>query len=304
MDLSIVIPVYNSEEILENLIEKIKININFVDTFELILVNDNSKDNSWQKIVELKKTNDFIVGINLMKNFSQHNAIMAGLNHTSGEVVIMMDDDLQHDPKYINVIFDKVKYNGFDVCYTNFKNKQHEKWKNLGSQFNDIMVNHLIKKPKELYLSPFKGISKQVKDLIIDYNGPYPYIDGLILSVTNKITSINIEHNVRFSGQGNYTLSKSITLWSKMATGFSISPLRFATYFGLLVSLFSFLLLILFVIQKFTYNAMPDGWTTIVVLILFFGGVQLFSIGIIGEYIGRTYLNINKKAQYIIREIV
>ena len=145
-------------------------------------------------------------------------------------------------------------------------------------------------------------MTKQVNDFIVDYDGPYPYVDGLILSVTNHITYIEVEHHKRFEGEGNYTLRKSIALWTKMATGFSISPLRLATYMGLSLSFLSALLLILFIIQKFVYDAMPNGWTSITVLILFFGGVQLFSIGIIGEYVGRMYLRINKKAQYIIRE--
>jgi len=302
MDLSIVIPVYNSRDIVFNLLETIKNNINFVNKYEVILVNDNSSDDSWRKIVELKDSYPFLKGVNLMRNFSQHNAIMAGLNEASGEVIVTMDDDLQHNPADIKLIYEKIKNEGWDVCYTKFRSKNHKSWKLLGSDFNDYVANLLIKKPKDLYLSPFRGMTRQVKDFVIEYNGPYPYVDGLILSVTTHVTSVEVEHHCRLVGDGNYTLVKSIALWTKMATGFSVLPLRFATYMGIFVSFFSLLLLLLFVVQKFIYDAMPDGWTSIVVLILFFGGVQLLAIGIIGEYIGRTYLNVNKKEQYIIRE--
>jgi undecaprenyl-phosphate 4-deoxy-4-formamido-L-arabinose transferase len=287
---------------MEKFVQVILEEINFVESFELILVNDGSPDGSWEKIVELKKKYSFIKGVNLIRNFSQHNAIMAGLNEATGEIIITMDDDLQHNPADIKHIYSKIKDEYFDVCYTRFTNREHEKWKQAGSKFNDMIANILIKKPKDLYLSPFRGMSKMVKDQLVKYDGPYPYVDGLILSITRNITVLDVKHNKRFEGTGNYNLRKSVSLWTKMATGFSITPLRFATYFGIVTAFFSFLLLFFYIFQKLIYNSMPDGWTSIIVLILFFGGVQLISIGLIGEYVGRTYLNINKKAQFIIRD--
>lgn len=302
MKLSICVPVYKSETILEKFVETIEKEVRFVDNLELILVNDCSPDGSWEKIVELKKKYDFIVGVNLIKNFSQHNAVMAGLNEASGDIIITMDDDLQHNPADIVKLYNKIVNEGYDVCYTKFSNREHKNWKVWGSKFNDMVANLLVRKPKELYLSPFRAMTKQIKDLIVNYDGPYPYVDGLLLSVTSKISVVEVEHNKRFEGEGNYNFVKSISLWTKMATGFSVLPLRIATYLGIFISLSAFLLLAIFILQKFIYDAMPDGWTSIVVLILFFGGVQLFTIGIIGEYVGRTYLNINKKAQFIVRE--
>jgi undecaprenyl-phosphate 4-deoxy-4-formamido-L-arabinose transferase len=304
MKLSICVPVYKSETILEKFVETIKKEVTFVDSYELILVNDCSPDKSWEKIVQLKNKYTFIIGVNLIKNFSQHNAVMAGLNEASGDIVITMDDDLQHNPADIIKLYNKIINEKYDVCYTKFLNREHKNWKVLGSKFNDMVANLLISKPKDLYLSPFRAMTKQVKDLIVSYDGPYPYVDGLILSATNNLGVIEVEHNKRFEGEGNYNFVKSVSLWTKMATGFSILPLRIATYLGIFTALSAFLLLIVFVLQKFIYNSMPDGWTSIVVLILFFGGIQLFSIGIIGEYVGRTYLNINKKKQFIVREKV
>lgn len=304
MDLSIVVPVYNSSNILPEFVDEVKKEIKFVDKFELILVNDNSPDSSWDKIKELQKKYPFIKGLNLMKNYSQHNAIMAGIGESVGDIVVIMDDDLQHSPSDIVKIFSKIKNDNYDVCYTKFGEKKHTNWKILGSWFNDKIANILINKPKKLYLSPFKGMSRQVADLIVDYEGPYPYVDGLILSVTDNITYVEANHNERYSGEGNYTLIKSISLWTKMATGFSVLPLRFATYVGSLVSLISLLAIVYFILQKILIDRMPDGWSTIVVLVLFFGGLQLFTIGVIGEYVGRIYLNINSKKQYIVRDKV
>lgn len=304
MDLSICVPVYNSENILEKFVSVIEDSIDFVDEFELVLVNDYSSDNSWNKIVELKDKYSFIKGVNLIKNYSQHNAVMAALNESSGDIIVTMDDDLQHNPADIVKLYKKITDKNVDVCYTEFTSREHKNWKVVGSQFNDLVANILIKKPKNLYLSPFRAMTKQIKDMIIQYEGPYPYVDGLILSITNNITVIEVEHSKRFEGEGNYNLSKSISLWTKMATGFSVIPLRFATYLGVITSGISFVFLLFLIFQKIVYDAMPDGWTSIMVLILFFGGVQLFSLGLIGEYMGRAYLNINKKAQYIIREKV
>ena len=151
MDLSIVVPVYNSEEILHTLVDTIQKDVKFVKDFELILVNDNSPDKSWDKIKELREIFPFIKGINLMRNYSQHNAIMAGLGEASGDVIVTMDDDLQHRPKDIELLYNEIKYNSYDVCYTKFSKKSHQKWKLLGSKFNDFVANSLINKPKDLY---------------------------------------------------------------------------------------------------------------------------------------------------------
>lgn len=302
MQLSIVIPVYNSFNILDELAKRIHEEINFVNTFELILVNDCSPDKSWEKISLLVEKYPFIKGINLRKNSSQHNAIMAGLNYACGDVIVMMDDDLQHSPQYIQNLYEKI-HAGSDVCYTKFFKKKHASWKVLGSDFNDLVANLLLKKPKDLYLSSFKAISKAILPEIIAYDGPYPYVDGLILGITQSISVIEIEHNARFEGNGNYNFIKSLSLWLKMATSFSVLPLRVATYLGIIISLISFCLGIYYLFLGLFSDNIPHGWTTLIVVILFLGGVQLISIGIIGEYIGRSYLKLNKKYQFVVKEV-
>jgi len=303
MDLSIVIPVYNSANILSELLIQIKKDIQFTKKFEVILVNDCSPDDSWNIIKDLILKYDFLKAINLRKNSGQHNAIMAGLNHAKGDIIVMMDDDLQHSPKYIEELYEQI-LSGFDICYTKFLSSKHRGWKVLGSKFNDTVANILLKKPKGLYMSSFKAISKDILDEIISYDGPYAYVDGLILATTNNITTITVEHKARHDGEGNYNLLSSISLWSKMATSFSVLPLRIATFAGLFISICSFLLGLYFIFAKLFGGSVPDGWTSLIVVVLFLGGIQLLSLGIIGEYIGRSYLKLNGKKQYIIKEII
>jgi undecaprenyl-phosphate 4-deoxy-4-formamido-L-arabinose transferase len=213
-----------------------------------------------------------------------------------------MDDDLQHSPSDIKVIYDELLNSEFDICYTKFEKKFHSRWKIAGSKFNDLVAQMLIKKPKNLYLSPFKGLKRPLVDVMVDYKGPYPYIDGLILSLTDRITTVSVDHHKRYSGKGNYSFKKSLSLWIKMSTGFSLVPLRVATYTGGIILSISFFVILLLLVQKIIYNLMPDGWTTITILLIFFGSLQLLSIGLIGEYIGRIYLKLNQKQQYVIRE--
>jgi len=303
MKLSIVIPVYNSESILSELLVQITEKVDFTDDYEIILVNDCSPDNSWQIMKKLTSTYQRLKIINLRKNSGQHNAIMAGLNYSNGDVIIMMDDDLQHSPIYIKELYNQIK-NGYDVCYTKYLNRKHDGWKIIGSKFNDAVANILLDKPKGLYMSSFKAIDKSIKDEIIKYDGPYAYVDGLILSVTNSVTTIPIQHQKRFIGDSNYNLISLITLWTKMATSFSVLPLRLATIVGFVISILSFVLGVYFILSKLFGSYTPDGWTSLIVIILFLGGIQLLSLGIIGEYIGRSYLKVNGKKQYIVKEVL
>lgn len=304
--ISIIIPVYRSERILPVLVQKIfevMRNTPYANNFELILVNDGSPDNSWQVIEQLVKEYQFLVGICLMKNMGQHNAIMAGLRQGSGEIFIIMDDDLQHPPEQLPMLVAAIEA-GSDVCYTKYLNSKHALWKRAGSWFNDRIATILTGKSKDIYLSSFKALHQRVVNEIIKYDGPFPYVDGLILGVTRNITTISINHQPRHEGEGNYNLRSSISLWLKMATNFSILPLRVATILGMAIALVSILLILFVVVQKILYPEIPAGWTSLFIMILFMGGVQLCALGIIGEYVGRTYLNVNKRPQYAIRSVV
>ena len=183
MILSIVIPVYNSENILDDLINQISLEIkkktNLLKDFEIILVNDNSLDNSWNKIKEIANNQNNIIGINLSKNFGQHNALMAGIKNSKGDFLITMDDDLQHPPSYIIDIINKLS-EGFDVCYTKYQNNKYSFLKKLGSAINDRVANIVLGKPKNIYLSSYRGIKKNVINELKKFDGPYVYLDGII----------------------------------------------------------------------------------------------------------------------------
>jgi undecaprenyl-phosphate 4-deoxy-4-formamido-L-arabinose transferase len=300
--LSIVVPVYRSAQILPQLVDLIYSEMNkegLADSFELLLVNDDSPDNSWQVIRSLAQKHAFIKGISLRRNFGQHNAIMAGLNYVSGDFIVLMDDDLQHPPHAIGDLV-RALSEGYDVCYTNYLNRQHAAWKKLGSQFNDWVATHLLGKPKGLYLSSFKGLRKEIAQEIIQYDGPYAYVDGLIFDVTRSITTIDIDHQARHDGEGNYNLRRSLSLWLKMATSFSVLPLRLATYTGFVLAAVSSIMIVFVLVQKLMHPDLPAGWASLIATILFIGGIQTLCIGVMGEYLGRTYLKLNRKPQFVV----
>ncbi|UYB51728.1 glycosyltransferase family 2 protein [Xanthomonas sp. AM6] len=300
-ELSIVIPVYRSATILPVLADRIEqaLGTAFHDNFEVILVNDCSPDDSWEVLLRLAADRPWWKVVNLRKNAGQHNAILVGLRLSSGRRVVTMDDDLQHSPEDIPLLLGALNQK-VDVCYAKFRSKQHPLWKRAGSAFNDAVANRLLGKPPGLYLSPFKAMVGGIRDEVIKFTGPHVYLDGLILSATNRLTTITLDHHQRADGQSGYSLRKSISLWLKMATSFSLLPLRLASMSGLMFAALGFLLALAFVIQRFTLNAMPVGWSSLIVSALIMGGIQLMALGIIGEYLGRVLLHVNGNPQAVV----
>ena len=297
--LSIIIPVYNSQDCLDQLQKKI--NKEIEHDHEIIFVNDESEDNSWQVIKNIADNNKDIIGINLLKNVGQDNAIMAGLSFAKGSFIIIMDDDLQHDPTDIINLYNKC-IEGYDVVYGNFSKKKQKLWKNFGSWLNGKFASIFIKKPKNIYISPFKVIKKNIVDQILKFNRPFPYVDGIIFSLTSNITQIDIKHYHRSEGKSNYSISNSLTIFVNHLTGYSILPLRIVTFLGLIFATIGSVLTIYLIIDYFSRHYIPEGWTSLMVVLLFVGGIIMFSLGIIGEYIGRLYLLMNSKPQYIIKD--
>ena len=305
--LSIVIPVYGSERVLPELVVQLT---RVIDTlaginksYEIIFVCDRSPDKSWKVIQSLAATYPQVQGILLRTNAGQHNALMAGFTRAKGELVVTMDDDLQHSPNDIPRLLNELKQ-GHDVVFARFKNRNHALWKIWGSRLNDVVAGYLMKKPKGLYLSPFRAMKSSIRDEIVNYKGPYVYVDGLILSVTRDIGTVEVEHYERHAGDSGYSFRKSISLWLKMATNFSVVPLRITSLCGMIFAGFGFFLAILLIIQKFTINIMPVGWTSLIVTVLIIGGAQLLAIGVLGEYLGKVLLTLNGKPQYVIAETV
>ncbi len=302
---SVVVPVYNSEAILEELARQVAGALSqegWDGQFELILVNDCSPDGSWRVITELARRHPWVKGISLRKNFGQHNALMAGLHHARGAVVVLMDDDLQHPPTDIVRLVQALENDpSADICYTRYLGRQHASWKKLGSRFNDWVANLVLKKPKDLYLSSFKALRREVVQEIIRYDGPFTYVDGLILNITRAFVTVDIQHQARHTGKSNFGLRRSVSLWLKMATS-SIFPLRVATMLGFTLTLLSLAMMVFFVYERLTRPDLPAGWTSLVAIILLLGGIQTFCIGMLGEYLGRTYLKLNRLPQFSVRE--
>ena len=290
MQLSIVVPVHGSAECLPELARRIGEDVTgYFRSCELILVNDDSPDSSWEVILRLSSEHNFVTGVNLRKNAGQDNAIMAGLNLAIGEVVVIMDDDLQHDPSDIVPLYNQIKC-GFDVAYARFEHKQQALWKNLGSRFNDRVAVLTLGKPKNIYMSPYKAMRREVVQEITKYAGPYPYVDGLIFAITTKITQVTATHHARYAGSSNYNFWTSIKVWLKLAIGFSAFPLRMVALLGGTMSLLAFVLAGFFVLHALIWSRGPEGWASVIVAILFIGGLQLIGIGAVGEYVGRISL--------------
>ncbi|MBJ7326553.1 MAG: glycosyltransferase family 2 protein [Chthoniobacterales bacterium] len=300
-ELSIVVPVFNSEGCLGELAKRLHDVLDNYAPFELIFVDDGSADGSWKVIRDLCRVDPAIKGLSLMKNSGQDNALMAGLNASRGHVVVIMDDDLQHDPQDIPNLHAACR-EGHHICYALFRTKKQAWWKNFGSWLNGKAAELLINKPPHVYLSPFQAIRREVVDEVVKYKGPYPYVQGLLLRLTSNVTQVDAEHHTRHRGSSNFTFFRSLRVFMHLATSFSVVPLRFAIFLGLFFTLLSFVAIPVYLVMHFVGGERVPGFTTLVLFNLLIGGLVLLSLGIIGEYLGRMYLTINAKPQFVIGE--
>jgi undecaprenyl-phosphate 4-deoxy-4-formamido-L-arabinose transferase len=307
IQLSVIIPVYNSQSTIVKLIQSCTEELlSEFPQLEFVLVNDGSKDRSHDAILELLDSDIgcTITYMNLSRNFGEHNAVMCGLKHCSGDNAVIIDDDFQNPPGEIAKLVARLE-DGYDVIYSYYEKKKHSAFRNLGSKFNDKVASLILNKPGGLYLSSFKALNRFTIDAICDYDGPYPYIDGLILRSTRLIDTQLCEHDARTEGESNYTLKKLVSLWLNMFTSFSILPLRLASYAGLAMSVIGFALALFFIISwslgGILTEGVPKGWASLIVSITIFSGIQLLVLGMAGEYIGRIFLTQNKQPQFMVR---
>lgn len=301
--LTILVPVYNSEKTIEKLVEGLIEKLVSLFKLEIILVNDNSIDRSEEVCISLFEKNREIVNFySLSKNVGEHSAVMAGLNKATGDFVVIMDDDFQNPLSEVVKIVNTALENNYDVVYSYYEKKRHNLFRNMGSWLNDKAANLMLKKPKDLYLSSFKVLNKFLVNEIIKYQAPFPYIDGLILQITDKIGTAKVEHHERKEGSSGYTLRKLVSLWLNMFTNFSILPLRFSIILGLIFASIGLLLGVKTTIEKILSPDIPVGFASLLISISIFGGIQLVMLGMVGEYIGRIFLSLNKKPQYTIRK--
>ena len=303
---SVVIPCYKSSESLPRIVPEIIDILRARGDVEIILVNDGSPDDgaTWQAIKDLEKNfPGEVVGVDLALNFGEHHAVMAGLKESTGDFVVIMDDDGQNPPGEVPKLLDGFTED-IDVMYTRYSIKHHSFFRNIGSSFNSYIAGILMNKPAGLYLCSFKALNRKLVDRILNYPGSFPYIDGLVFRNTQRYGVVEVEHVSRNEGESGYNLQRLIRLNLNMAFGFTILPLRIVTMVGIISSVFSVIMVALFILEFLFFEQKPvAGWTSISILITFFSGIILFGIGILGEYSGRLYLTATGKTPFIVNEI-
>lgn len=298
--ISVVIPCYRSEKMIASVVEEIISYIRHWE-YEIILVCDCSPDNVWNEIKILQKKYPTVHGILFSKNFGQHAATLAGYRHATGDVIVTMDDDGQSDPSAISRLIDKLN-EGYDVVYARYPGYEKSPFRKFGSWINGKMSELLAGKPVGIQGNSYYVMRRFVKDEMIRYTNSFPYLGGLVFRVTSNIAEIEVEHRIRKEGRSNYTLGKMVKLWINGFTAFSVVPLRIASLLGGIFSCIGFVLGLVFLIRKLLNPDIILGFTSLIVIILFLGGVILLSVGLIGEYVGRIYIGQNQAPQYVIKE--
>ena len=303
--ISFVIPCYRSEQTIEAVVEEINTTMSTMGayTHEIILVNDSSPDNTFGVIRALCEKYDFVTGIDLARNFGQHAALMAGMRASDGDIVVCLDDDGQTPANEVGKLLDKLQ-EGYDVCYASYGKKQHSGFRNFGSKVNELMTRIMLGKPKELKVSSYFAAKRFIVDDMLRYEQSYAYVIGLVLRATKNVANVEVNHRARSVGESGYTLAKLFSLWFNGFTAFSIKPLRIATGIGCFCACSGFLYGIYTIIKKLVLVDVQAGFSALMSVLVFIGGMIMLMLGLIGEYIGRIYICMNNSPQYVIREKV
>ncbi len=302
--LSMVIPVYNGAGTIVELVDALT-RQPFGMALEIILVDDASKDDSRRVCEDLARTS--IVPLTVVshsRNFGEHNAVMTGLRHAGGDYVVTMDDDLQNPPGEILKLLDKLRRENLDIVYASFVTKQHATWRNLGSKSANLIAEWLTDKPRGLYMSTFRCMNRFLVTEILKYGGPYPFVDGLVFQITDRIGSVEVTHLPNKTGRSNYTLRRLVRLWLTILINFSTRPLQLSISLGLIIASIGGLGAIYVIVDYFLEPSVSAGWSSIVVLMLVFTGAQLIILGLMGEYVGRMFIHIGGRPQAVVRNVV
>lgn len=305
MKLSFVIPCYASEDLIGYVLEELEeVMLERPDLeYEVIAINDCSPDNVLMQLRKFAAEKSYLKVIDLAKNMGKHAALMAGYSKVTGDIIVGLDDDGQCPTNRLWDLLAPLE-EGYDIALARYYVKKQSKFKNFGSAVNDWMACTLIEKPKDLKLSNFYAMKRFVCDEMLRYTNPYPYIDGLFLRTTKKIKNVDMENRERISGTTGYTLKKSLKLWLNGFTAFSVKPLRIATIMGFLSASIGFLFGLYTIIHKIMNPLIPAGYSSMMAVLLFIGGMIMLMLGLIGEYVGRIYISINNSPQYVIRETI
>lgn len=302
--ISLVIPCYGSQNTLSAVVDEIRDVFQTLPyDYEVILVNDHSPDGVWDVITHLASADSRVLGINMARNFGQHAALMAGYRECSGEIVISLDDDGQAPVEKIPDLLDKIEA-GYDLVYGKYPEIKQNRFRIFGSFVNDKMTEIMLGKPKNIKVTSFYAAKKFVVDEMVKYDKSYPYVIGLALRSTQNVANVTVEQRERAEGKSGYTFLKLLNLWFNGFTAFSVKPLRLATLLGVFCAFIGFLFGIYIIIHKIVTPAVPMGYSSLMAVLLFIGGVIMLLLGIIGEYVGRIYVCINNAPQYVIKEKV
>lgn len=304
MNISVIVPVYNSENSLSELYERLTdVMESIADDYEIIMVNDGSHDTSWDVITDLASRSKTLKGINLMRNFGQHNALLSGITVARYEVIVTIDDDLQNPPEEISQLVDKLK-EGYDVVYGTPEQERHGLWRDMASRVTKILLKKSMGVETARDLSSFRAFRRNVSQAFSHYRGPFVALDVLLSWGTTRFTSIPVKHERRKVGVSNYTLVQLITHTFNMVTGFSALPLRIASILGFTFAIFGFVVMGYVLIRYLWEGTSVPGFPFLASLVSIFAGVQLFSLGMIGEYLLRMHFRLMDRPYSVMREKV
>ena len=302
--LSFVIPLYKSAETIASVVRDIE-SLDIPGGHEIVLVNDGSADRTSEVVRTLLPGAKVpITLVEHARNFGEHNAVLTGWRHARGAHIVNLDDDGQNPPAEAKRLWEEAVRTGQDVIFGHYRVKQHSPWRNAGSWFTNRMTDWALDKPPGFYLSSFRCVTAFVAQQVVSYAGPYPYIDGLILQVTQRIGSIEVRHEARQAGRSTYNLRRLIRLWMAAWVNFSVLPLRVATVLGLTMAAVGMVALGVVAVLWLRNEGPSYGFGWIMGALLVFSGTQLVLLGLIGEYIGRTFLTVNQRPQSVVREVV
>jgi glycosyltransferase involved in cell wall biosynthesis len=298
---SVVIPVYNSSAILPVLVPRLESVLRQnVSLFEVILVNDGSRDSSWDVIAGLAARYPWLCGVNLMRNYGQHNALLCGIRLAQHEILITMDDDLQHPPEEIPKLLE-VLGQGYDVVYGTPIRERHGLWRDLASKITKLALQSAMGADIARNVSAFRAMRTNLRDAFLDYRGPFVSVDTLFTWGTVRFAAVPVQAADRFAGESNYTLRKLIVHAFNMMTGFSTIPLQFASWIGFAMTAIGVGLLVYVMARYLIQGAVVPGFAFLASMIALFSGAQLFALGIIGEYLARMHFRLMDKPPYVVR---
>jgi len=298
---SIVVPVYNSEGSLTELVRQLDSVLRpLCDRFEVILVNDGSRDRSWDVVQQLAQEYEWVRGFNLLRNYGQHNALLCGIRFAKNDIVVTMDDDLQHPPEEVPKLLARLA-EGYDVVYGTPQKQQHGLWRDLASALTKIALRSVMRVDVARSASAFRAFRTQLRDAFASYQSPFVSIDVLLTLGTTRFSAVPVRHEARGVGDSNYSFRKLATHALDMITGFSTAPLQLASVVGFLFTLFGFVVLAYVLGRYAVEGGSVPGFAFLASIIAIFSGAQLFALGIIGEYLARMHLRTMERPVYIVQ---